>query len=312
MAQFDIKNAMMYIRDGYTASGRINKPSKTGKVNLMAGYNIGDSTMVVDSFTGAVAVGDTFTIAGDATIYTVSAHSETLGNTTSISFTPNLVATAADDAVITVAASHKIGLTAIVVDTFTVALVTGDRFNIAGDATIYTITAHTETLGSTTGITFTPALVAAAANDAVVTVLPHQLQIKLGEGNLTYTEKKARQYIKDRGRLSTVRNADEEPVEVKMDAQWEFIRASTGLPPSIEDVLKQRGEASTWVTSAADPCEPYAVDIVIEYTPPCGNIETEIITLSDFRYEDLPHDTKAGTISISGKCNITEASVSRV
>ncbi len=312
MAQFDIKNAMMFIRDGYTASGRINKPAKTGKVNLMAGYNIGDSTMTVNNFTGAVVTGDTFTIAGDTTVYTITAHSETLGNTTSITFTPVLVMAAADAAVITVAGSHKIGLTSIAVDTFTVALVTGDRFMIAGDTTIYTITAHTETLGATTAITLTPALVAAAADNAVLTVLSHQLQIKLGEGNLTYTEKKARQYIKDRGRLSTVRNADEEPVEVKMDAQWEFIRASTGLPPSIEDVLKQRGEASTWVTSATDPCEPYAVDIVIEYTPPCGNVEMEIITLSDFRYEDLPHDTKAGTISISGKCNITEASVSRV
>jgi hypothetical protein len=235
MAQFDIKNAMMYIRDGYTASG---------KVNLMAGYAIGLATMAVD--------------------------------------------------------------------TFDESLVVGDRFTIAGDTTEYTITAKSDTLGVTTSITFTPALVAMAADNAVITVLPHQLQIKLGEGNLTYTEKKARQYIKDRGRLSTVRNADEEPVEVKMDAQWEFIRASTGLPPSIEDVLKQRGEASTWVTSATDPCEPYAVDVIIEYTPPCGNVEMEIITLSDFRYEDLPHDTKAGTISISGKCNITEASVARV
>lgn len=235
MAQFDFKNADMFVQDGYGA---------VGAVNFMTGYMIGASTMVVNGFTGALEV--------------------------------------------------------------------GNRFTIAGDDTEYVISAHSETLGATTSITFAPPLVAAAADDAVITVLPHQLEIKLGDGNLTFTEKKARQYIKDRGRLSTVRNADEEPVEVKIDAQWIFLRASTGTPPSLEDVLKQRGEASNWVSAAADPCEPYAVDIVIIYAPPCGNVEHEVITLADFRYEEIPHDTKAGTLAISGKCNITEPSVARV
>lgn len=235
MAVFDLKNATLIIQDGFSASG---------KVNLMAGYAIGLATMAVDTFTEELDVGLTFTI--------------------------------------------------------------------AGDTTVYTITAESATLGATTSITFAPPLVMMAADNSNITVGPHNILIKLGDGNMTYTEKKARQYIKDRGLLSTVRNADQDPVEVKFDAQWEFLRAATGLAPSIEDVLKQRGNASNWVTSAADPCEPYAVDIIIKNEPPCGGIDIEIITLSDFRYEEIPHDTKAGTLAISGKCNILEAGVVRV
>lgn len=238
MAQFDLKNARIYIRDGYNGAGAVNNAS---------GYTTGAVTMLVDGF-GA-------------------------------------------------------------------ALVTGDLFKITGDisGTKYRITAHTETLAATTSITFTPGLVpATVADNAVLTIQPHELEVKIGEGNLTYTEKKARTYTKDRGKLSTVRNGDEEPVDVKLDATWEWIRASTGSTPTVEDVLKKRGEASNWVSSSTDPCEPYSVDLVIEYKPDCGNEDWEIITLPDFRYEELPHDSKAGTLSIQGKCNVTEASVARV
>ncbi len=199
----------------------------------------------------------------------------------------------------------------MLVDGFTTSLSIGDLFRVTGHNTRYRITAKSDTLSVTTSITFTPALTAGAADNVVITVLPHELEIKIGEGNLTYTEKKARQYTKDRGKLSTVRDGDEEPVEVRLDAIWEWIKASTGLTPSVEDVLKKRGEAASWVSASADPCEPYAVDIVIEYVPPCGAEEMEVITLADFRYEELPHDSKAGTIAIQGKCNITEAVVAR-
>jgi hypothetical protein len=89
------------------------------------------------------------------------------------------------------------------------------------------------------------------------------------------------------------------------------LRASTGQFPTIEDVLKQRGEASDWTSSSADECEPYAVDIEIEYDPPCGGEEKEIILLQDFRHEQLDHDLRQATVSVTGKCNVKEASITR-
>jgi hypothetical protein len=139
----------------------------------------------------------------------------------------------------------------------------------------------------------------------------NSLEVKVGEGNLTWSEKKNRQYYKNRGLLDTVRDGDEEPVDVKLDFTWEWLKADTGDTPTVEDALKKRGEAASWVTTSADTCEPYAVDIEIIYSPPCVDQKNETILLSDFRYESLDHDIKAGTVSVSGKCNVTEATVTR-
>lgn len=201
--------------------------------------------------------------------------------------------------------------TSLTVDGFTVAPPVGSRFvitNSDGSKSEYTVVT-----GTTTAITIaSPGLVSAVSDDAVIVCYPQELEVKIGEGNLTYSEKKARQYTLDRGRLDTVRNADEEPVDVSLDATWEWLRASTGDTPTIEDALKKRGEASAWTSSSSDPCEPYAVDIEIHYVPECGSEETEVILLEDFRYESLDHDLSAGTISVSGKCNVVEATVSRL
>jgi hypothetical protein len=137
------------------------------------------------------------------------------------------------------------------------------------------------------------------------------MTIVVGEGNMSYTEKVAREYLLDRGVIYGVRDGDEEPVDVSFEFMWEFLKASTGDPPTVEDALKHRGEAVAWVTSGADPCEPYCVDIEVTYTPVCAGVETETITFAEFRYEELDHDMSAGTISITGKCNIKEPVVVR-
>ncbi len=207
---------------------------------------------------------------------------------------------------------YAIATTTIAVDGATGAVTTGDWFTVGGRSTRYQIVSHSETLGATTSITFTPGLVTAALDDDVVTIAPNQLQIRIGEGNLSWTEKRMITYVKDRGILDTVRRGDQDPVEVKLDATWVFLKASTSQTPTIEDVLKQRGEASDWVTSGSDPCEPYCTDLIVEYTPPCTTEQMEVYTISDFRYEELGHDLKAGQLSITGKANVVEVDVARV
>lgn len=211
---------------------------------------------------------------------------------------------------------EAVAATALTVDGFTGALVVGSRFvitNTDGSKSSYNVLTTAETTGNTTTINIaSPGLVAAVSDDAVITVYPNELEVKVGEGNLTYSEKVNREYTRNRGALDTVRNGDEEPVEVQLDAVWEWLRASTGDTPTIEDALKKRGVASAWASSAADACEPYAVDVEIHYIPDCGSEETEMILLEDFRYESLDHDLSAGTISVNGKCNRTEATVTRV
>jgi len=141
---------------------------------------------------------------------------------------------------------------------------------------------------------------------------PLSITVKIGEGNLTYTEAQAREYILDRGQLSNVRNGDDTPLEVSFDFVWEYITASSGGTETVEDALKQVGEASSCVSTDTDECNPYAVDLIFEFTPTpstCGDKET--ITFPDFRWESLEHDAQAGQISVSGKCNVTSPTVVR-
>jgi hypothetical protein len=145
------------------------------------------------------------------------------------------------------------------------------------------------------------------------------ITIRVGEGNFSYSEKVNREYILDGGNLSDVRDGDQEPVEVSFDLIWDYITAvgasTTSLAGNgvVEDFLKAKGEYSGSASSdTSDPCAPHAVDIKVEITPKkanCGDKET--ITLANFRYEQLDHDLSASRISISGKCNIVEASVVR-
>ncbi len=321
MAQIDLKNCDIYIEDGYTGahSGTmlVNQAVASGATGTMlvnngAGYAAGAVTMLVDGVTGAVANGQRFTVPGSLVEHVISSHVETLGNTTSVTFSPALAVAVVDTDPLTFLTGYAAGTSTMTVDGVTGATADGDRFTIPGDSgQYYTITSASETLGNTTSITFTPALVSGVANNIALTFQSHQLLIKVGEGNMQWTEKRSIMYTKDRGRLDTVKKGDEEPVEVKLDFTWVFLKSVSGDTPSIEDVLKKRGEASDWVSSSADLCEPYAIDLVIVYTPPCDGIDKEIYRLQDFRYEDLGHDIKQGQVSVSGKCNITEPTVTR-
>jgi hypothetical protein len=140
------------------------------------------------------------------------------------------------------------------------------------------------------------------------------LEVKIGDGAMSYTENREMEYRLDRGELDTVREGDDQPMEVSMDFVWEFITAVTSLDllPTIEDAIKKRGLASTWVSSdTADPCSPYAVDIEIEHDPPCGGEQREIILLPDFRWESLEHNAVDAQVSMTGRCNSKEAVITR-
>lgn len=236
MAQFDLKQADIYIRDGFSGAGAVNNAS---------GYT-NQSTMTMDGYTGIIPVGATFTVVGD----------------------------------------------------------TAGR---------HTVTAHTETTGNTTSITFTPALNGTIADNAVITFGGREMKIKVGDGNVTFSEKRMIEYKKDRGKLDTVRLGDEDPVDVKLDLRWEHLSSESGAEiPTPREALRKEGPASDWVSSSSDPCEPYAVDIEIRYSPFCTDQDKELILLPDYRWESLDMDAKAGTLSTSGKCNVIAVTATRV
>lgn len=159
-------------------AGAAANDQTTGAVNLGAGFFKGDTTVVVDGFSSAIANGTWVTFAGDdipqRVISTIGG-----GTPTSITFAPGLSAAIADDAVVTAytgglvnnVAGYPVGATpkdGIVVDGFTIAPQTGQliSFNTADD--VYSaLTAPT-----TTRVDVNRALKAAIANNDVVGVGP--------------------------------------------------------------------------------------------------------------------------------------------
>jgi hypothetical protein len=192
----------------------------------------------------------------------------------------------------------------------------GARFTVAGETastTIHTVTARTPASTSpTTNVVFTPALGAGTyAEDGVVTFMPQILEIKIGDGNLTYTEHRTYEYMLDRGDLDTVREGNEVPLDVKLECTYEHITTGTSETISPMDALKGIGEAAEWVSSSSDQCEPYAIDVEVEHNPPCGTSQTEITLFPDFRAETKEINFKEATIALTGKCNVVEPTVTR-
>lgn len=193
-----------------------------------------------------------------------------------------------------------------------VALMTADDVDLTGTTPLVDVTLlHAGAL--TWELTFTPALQSGSVptDDAVITFYPQQIDIKVGDGNITYTENKNYEYETDRGSLDTVREGDEAPLDVNVDFVYEFIVTGTAEAISPMDALKGKGGASGWFSSSADPCEPYAIDIEIVYTPPCGGSEIETTLFPDFRPDSKEVDFGEASVSITGRCNVIEPIVTR-
>ena len=192
----------------------------------------------------------------------------------------------------------------------------GARFTVAGETDseqVHTVTEVTNSGDVTESITFSPALGPGTYVDGgMVTFLNQQINIKIGDGNITYTENKNYEYELDRGTLDTVREGDEAPMDVNIDFVYEFITTGTSEAITPMDALKRKGGAAEWVSSSADPCEPYALDIEVEHVPPCGGAEKEVTLFPDFRPDSKEVDFGEASVSVSGRCNANEPVITRV
>lgn len=189
----------------------------------------------------------------------------------------------------------------------------GARFTVAGEvgSPVHTVTARTPSSGTTTSIDFVPALADGVLDNAVIIFLPQRVQVKIGDGDLSWTEAREMIYDLDRDRLDTVRQGADQPVEADLAFTFEYVTAQSGRPPTPVDILKRKGEAQEWVSTSDDLCEPYAVDIYVVHELPCGTDEDQDVLLKTFRWENLDYSIQDATIAVSGRCNITEVESTR-
>lgn len=230
-------------------------------------------------------------------------------------FRDGLAGTAAVDEAAPAASDTDLGIDTTTLNTTDTALVpVGARFTIAGEtgSPEHTVTARTPvTTSPTTNIVFTPALAAGVVDDAVITFASQQIEIKLGDGNATWTVNREFEYLLERGDLDTVREGDQQPLDVSVDGVYEHITTGTNETVTPYDAANGIGGAAEWVSSSDDPCEPYAIDVVIEQNVPCGTEQDETTELPDFRYETIDVDLDAATVSFTGRCNAVLPTVTR-
>jgi hypothetical protein len=188
----------------------------------------------------------------------------------------------------------------------------GARFTITGEtgSPVHTVTSAAGG-STTTSVTFTPVTAAGVVDNAVITFRPQRIDIKIGEGDLSWTESRELIYDRDRDLLDTVRLGQEQPVSVDLAFTFEYITTQSGQAITPVDALKRTGQASEWVSASADLCEPYAVDIYVIHNVPCGTDHDQDFLFQDFRWESLEYSIQDASVAVSGQCNVADVITTR-
>ena len=338
MARIELRNSTIRIVDGYTNGAQVND----------AAANSGDTKIGIDTLTTSELILEQtrFTVVGSTVTYQVTTdHGSSVytvdigaasGGTWDMTFagqTATAIAYNASAATVLAALVALSNVTTLLDLTVTGAgtsgdpwiisvietsavhgqkaiVATGDGTNLTASDTLTFTTTHAGAF--THDITFTPSLDANIADDAVITLIGRALEVNIGDGNLTWGEKKEYNYDLNKGNLDTVRQGNEVPIDLSINVIYDFIKApASDLTPTIEEALKQTGRASAWISSSSDLCEPYSVDIEIDHIPTCSGVDKETTTIPDFRQESLDHDPREATISATGRANVTQATTTR-
>lgn len=336
-APIDLKLAYIYAYDGFDVAGVTNTEEEPAAETIIAltacneVVPVGCTVHFANDSTDTEYIVESITSAGgEAAVFTMTINGDT--GTFNLTFDGDETTAIAVDAALTdvqnainALASMEGGLGVVVTGVpgtnYIVTFqsneeIVASRFTLSvaptGGAATWVRTTPGAADTNTATITLTAGLAEIVEAGGAVTFTGRRLEVKIGEGNLNYTETRNLEYIKDRGLLDTVKEADEEPMEVSFDFIWDFITGVTGsVIPTLEDVLKKTGEASSWETTSPDACEPYCVDLVVKYDPGCGGSNTETIVLSQFRQVTLEHNLRDSQISCSGSCNVTKATATR-
>jgi len=341
MARIELRDCTVRFKDGFGGLAVVNDPDDVLLVD--------DTVMEIDGVTGLtnntdlVPVGARFTVAGEtgSPVHIVTAQdanetwmvtiTDATGGTFTLTYdgqttvgidydaTPAEVKAALEliSSITTVNVYGSVGSYLIELvtpdGTSPTLSMTIDDSSLTGGGSEEGTIALTSAIGTLTcQLTFTTVPLASDPGDgAVITFLPQQIEIKVGDGNITYTENKTYEYLLDRGDLDTVREGDQVPLDVNLECTFEHITTGTSEAIAPMDALKQIGGASEWVSSASDQCEPYAIDIEVEHTPPCGTSQVETVLFPDFRADTKEVNYQDAAISVSGKCNVTEPVVNR-
>lgn len=146
------------------------------------------------------------------------------------------------------------------------------------------------------------------------TPTPNKLEIKIGEGEISWTEARPLEYTNDRGKIDARNLGDEVPLEVSLSAKWEYYRGDGLGNPSPVDVLKFKNDAANWVSTDPDGCQPKCIDLIIENVPDCagaGKMETYVFPKFFAENIEFNISPSSSDMSFSGTCLAIEPTTVR-
>jgi len=139
--------------------------------------------------------------------------------------------------------------------------------------------------------------------------------IRVGEGNFTYTVKRAIEPRKSRGNLYQLREGEEEVTDITFQFVWEAVTSSGDEPPTLEECIY--GEAEGWTSASIDLNGPRTVHLQIVRSKTCRRpnattfTEGETYNFPEFSVLSFAHSLKDATIDCSGFSNRVRPTVSR-
>lgn len=142
---------------------------------------------------------------------------------------------------------------------------------------------------------------------------PNEVEINIGEGNITWSTKDANEYRLNKRSLDTVVSGDEQPMDVSFSIVWDaLIDRIGGSAPRPYEALKNIGEAAAWI-SAGELCEKFAVDIVVYNEPDCATLTdpSELYIFPMFRWDEIAGDMSNNALEATGRCNVLEPVIAR-
>lgn len=192
-------------------------------------------------------------------------------------------------------------------------VLTATDVDLAGGGDTITVTVVENGL-KTWQLTFTPALVAGSlpSNSQTITFLPIQLVVDVGEANFEADINFDPIFDTNRNILDGVRLGKDVPMDVRTGTTFNWMKSSSGKPLTPYEILTREGNASGWHSTAADPCEPYCVDIILLDEPVCGSEQKEQIRFPRFYPTKITPNINDGQIALVGKCNAVKPVITRI
>ena len=141
---------------------------------------------------------------------------------------------------------------------------------------------------------------------------PTTVIVRVGEGNLTFSEKRNYDVQLNRGKLDGmgIKKGDEAPVEFSLDIAWDWIQGTSATPVTggFESILSIIGRTldvngdPVGKSTDGDECNPYAFTMTVKYNAACGTTPNKKdLTFALCRYDQLQYDIGGAKLQMTGK-----------